>query len=360
MKRKTAVLGSALALSALIASCQTMSGPTSSASAFRIVDGQLLRPEGYRQWVFVGTPLTPNDMNDGKAAFPEFHSVYIDPASYAHYERTGEFRDGTILVKELVSVGSKTAVSGKGYFMGEFLGLEATVKSAEHFPGEPGNWAYFSFSGGDGQLKDVAKAFGTKSCNACHQANADQDFVFTQYYPVLRAARDGATTVSTASMPAGADDEWQPTAPTPAGTVGGVPLDKAELFAFLSGRGYESFPTKETGTHEGRGPHTAVNAPVRVFYNDVLSASLAAGNAEHPVGAASVKEMYGDDGEVAGWAVMVKTGEATDEGRGWFWYEVTSASDATSIAAVGNGVPGCVECHMRRDQDLIRSGFPLQ
>ena len=41
--------------------------------------------------------------------------------------KKGEFRDGTILIKELVSVGSKAAVSGNGYFMGEFIGLEYFV-----------------------------------------------------------------------------------------------------------------------------------------------------------------------------------------------------------------------------------------
>mgnify|MGYP007132382116 CR=1 FL=1 len=41
---------------------------------FSINDGQLDRPANYREWVYVGTPVTPNDMNDGKAAFPEhFH-----------------------------------------------------------------------------------------------------------------------------------------------------------------------------------------------------------------------------------------------------------------------------------------------
>ncbi|SFH57377.1 Cytochrome P460 [Nitrosospira sp. Nsp14] len=57
-------------------------------------------------------------MNNGKASFPEFHSVYIDPESWQHWKKTGKFRDGTILIKEMASVGSKTAVSGKGYFMG--------------------------------------------------------------------------------------------------------------------------------------------------------------------------------------------------------------------------------------------------
>ena len=36
-------------------------------------DGKMKRPTGYRGWVFVGAPLTPNGLNNGKANFPEFH-----------------------------------------------------------------------------------------------------------------------------------------------------------------------------------------------------------------------------------------------------------------------------------------------
>ncbi len=156
-------------------------------------NGDLLKPEGYREWVYIGTPVTPNDMNDGKAPFPEFHNVYIDPVSYKHWKESGKFRDGTIIIKELVSVGSKAATSGNGYFMGEFIGLEATIKSAALFPKEPNNWAYFSFSTKDHSLpvNPTAKPFPTESCAACHQAAAADDMVFTQYYPVLRAAKGG-------------------------------------------------------------------------------------------------------------------------------------------------------------------------
>ena len=70
-------------------------------------DGKLKKPEGYRKWMYVGTPLTPNDLNGGEAGFPEFHAVYMDPESFAHYEKTGEFRDGTVMIKELSSVGAK-------------------------------------------------------------------------------------------------------------------------------------------------------------------------------------------------------------------------------------------------------------
>ncbi|MEO2053099.1 MAG: cytochrome P460 family protein [Allomuricauda sp.] len=158
---------------------------------FKMNNGELERPTGYRSWVYVGTPLTPNDMNNGKAAFPEFHNVYIDPTSYNHYKKTGEWREGTILIKELVSVGTKAAVSGNGYFMGDFIGLEATIKSKKYFPNEPGNWAYFSFTNPEGgDLAHTGKPFGTQMCNACHQASAKDDFVFTQHYPVLRAAKN--------------------------------------------------------------------------------------------------------------------------------------------------------------------------
>lgn len=157
---------------------------------FSIADGNLDRPTGYREWVYVGTPVTPNDLNDGKAAFPEFHNVYIDPDSWDHWKNTGEFRDGTILVKELVGVGAKAAVSGIGYFQGDFVGLEATIKSKKYFADEPGNWGYFSFSTPDHKtLTTSATAFPAASCNACHAASAADDFVFTQYYPVLRAGK---------------------------------------------------------------------------------------------------------------------------------------------------------------------------
>lgn len=78
-------------------------------------NGQLLRPTGYREWIYIGAPLTPNDMNNGKAAFPEFHNVYIDPVSWQHWKQSGEFREGTVIIKELVSVGTKSSSSGKGY-----------------------------------------------------------------------------------------------------------------------------------------------------------------------------------------------------------------------------------------------------
>lgn len=150
-------------------------------------EGKMKRPAfSFRKWVYIGTPLTPHDMNDGKANFPEFHNVYMDPDGFAHFEKTGQYKDGTVIVKELVSVGAKEAASGNGYFMGDFIGLEVSVKDAKRYPHDPGNWGFYSF-GHSYPLKEQSSKNKLDECNSCHERNG-VNFVFSQYYPVLRAA----------------------------------------------------------------------------------------------------------------------------------------------------------------------------
>jgi hypothetical protein len=343
-------------------------------------DRQLIRPEGYREWVYIGTPLTPHDMNNGNAPFPEFHAVYIDRESFAHYEQTGEFRDGTTLVKELIGVGSKQAVSGNGYFMGDFTGLEVTIKSEEHFPDEPGNWAYYSF-GHEYPLAPATRAMETVSCNACHSVAAAEDFVFTQYYPVLPAARPRASQPASAGMTShdGEDCEdcelsqgrWKetmeaaqdPAAEATGGTFGLIPTDKQELFEFLIAGDYKSFPAKESGMHASNGPHSIEGKfgfPVRTYLNATINDSLEAGNTTHPKGSGIVKEMFSKAGELEGFAVSVKTQDDSDGGNGWFWYEVTSVEDPGALVANGNGVPLCFGCHASSRSDFVLTDFPLK
>lgn len=158
--------------------------------------GAVERPENWREWVFVGSPLTPNGLNGGAAPFPEFHNVYVEPSAFEHYERTGEWAEGTQIAKELVLVrqnnnaedGSTAEVSGVGYQQGEFQGLELAVKDSARFKDMGGGWAYFSFGHQPEPYEATAEAFPEEACNACHAASADTDFVFTQFYPVIRAA----------------------------------------------------------------------------------------------------------------------------------------------------------------------------
>jgi hypothetical protein len=153
--------------------------------------GELQLPEGFREWVFIGAPLTPNGLNNGKAGFPEYHHVYVNPDAFAVYQRTGEFPDGTVIAKELVLLqkgefkdGSKTAPSGRGFFAGEFHGMDVMVKDSRRFA-DTNAWGFFNFGHHAPPYVKAAKAAPAESCASCHTANAGKGMVFKTYYPVL-------------------------------------------------------------------------------------------------------------------------------------------------------------------------------
>ena len=153
-------------------------------------DGALLLPKNFHSWVFLGSPLTPNALNGGKANFPEFHNVYIEPGSYAIYKRTGEFPEGTILFKELQLAlpaenpdGSRSEPSGRGYFPGPFNGADVAVKNTKKYAAD-GGWGYYNFNHHEPKAAS-AKLRPREECASCHIAGAKKDDIWTQFYPLL-------------------------------------------------------------------------------------------------------------------------------------------------------------------------------
>lgn len=134
-----------------------------------------------------------------------------------------------------------------------------------------------------------------------------------------------------------------------------VPANSGTLFPYLQARMYDHFAA-ETAVHSSTGPH----GKVRTFINDILDNSLNAGNISHPAGAATVKELYQNDGvTLLGWAVMVKTDDDSAGGLGWYWYEIFSTTDDSNPVADGNGVSLCYGCHSS-GADYFLSPYPLQ
>jgi hypothetical protein len=153
--------------------------------------GDLILPKNWREWVFVGSPLTPNALNGGQANFPEYHNVYIEPGSYAIYKKTGVFPEGTIFFKELQLTtkpdenpdGSRTEPSGRGYFPGDFNGADVTVKDSTRFA-DSGGWGYFNFNHHEPKAP-TAHVKDKSECAFCHIASAKRDEVWTQFYRIL-------------------------------------------------------------------------------------------------------------------------------------------------------------------------------
>ena len=153
-------------------------------------NNQLIRPSGYREWIFVGSSL---GMGYQEATHPatdhpqQFHNVYIQPEAYRAYVASGKFPDKTMLVMEVIASGSNASINKQGKFEDKFIGIETAVKDESKVAEK---WAYYNFITADGKGLSEAKAFGKESCWSCHNQHAEVDNVFVQFYPVLRAARN--------------------------------------------------------------------------------------------------------------------------------------------------------------------------
>ena len=154
--------------------------------------GQLLQPEGFRTWVFLGAPLTPNALNDGAAGFPEYHNVYVEPAAYRYFVETGAWPEGTMMVKELqltvegsYSDGSRNEASGRGYFPSTANGLDVSVKDSSRFSASR-NWGFFNFGHRAPPYASAAGAAPQEACAGCHIASAHDDMVFSDFYQQLK------------------------------------------------------------------------------------------------------------------------------------------------------------------------------
>ena len=139
-------------------------------------DGDLILPKNFHEWVYVGSPLTPNALNNGKAGFPEFHNVYIEPGSYAIYKTTNAFPEQTIFFKELQLLlpaqnpdGSRTEPSGRGYFPGPLNGADVTVKDSKRYA-DTGGWGYYNFNHHEPKAP-TAKVRPMQECAYCHIAS---------------------------------------------------------------------------------------------------------------------------------------------------------------------------------------------
>jgi hypothetical protein len=148
----------------------------------------LLRPEGYREWVFVGSSLglsyAQNPAPTRNESSELYHNVYINPAAYREFSKTGKFPEGTVMILELATAEVKREPGLQGSYEKEFVALEASVKDSKRFEG---GWGYFGFTE-RGKLKEKADPFPQNNCWSCHDQKAATDHVFTQFYPVLRAA----------------------------------------------------------------------------------------------------------------------------------------------------------------------------
>lgn len=145
-------------------------------------DGQLMRPDKYREWVFLSSGL---GMTYGlvetvaNTVSQRFDNVFVTPQAYKAFLQTGTWPDKSMFALEVRYSQSKGSINKGGHYQEDVAAVEFHVKDQKRFPGK---WGFFGF---DDNAK-TAKAFPANSnCQTCHAKSGAVDETFVQFYPTL-------------------------------------------------------------------------------------------------------------------------------------------------------------------------------
>jgi hypothetical protein len=149
--------------------------------AFFLGRDTLARPDGYRDWIVVGSGFAGADHRNASQTGGATRTVYINPSAYRAYANTGEFPEGTLMVWEASAERDRPSRAEKPAPV-----LLVSVKDSTRFAE---GWGFFDFTAANGEVLSKAEAVpDANGCRTCHQRNAATDHVFTQFYPVLQSA----------------------------------------------------------------------------------------------------------------------------------------------------------------------------
>ncbi len=195
--------GMGLVLSASTSSAMepdSSEGVENIARADFIDDATVRLPEDYRDWTAVGLvilpPGAPTILTGELVEENQIFLTYAEPTALAAYRASGEWPDGTQLLKEMTVNDFDTgecntetgycAKSPHGMSISEadFFGIGYMIKDASRFADAPGHWGYFGFGPVDGTpYPETARLRPVAECASCHIANrADSDYVFSDQH----------------------------------------------------------------------------------------------------------------------------------------------------------------------------------
>ena len=187
MRKVLLVCGFALASVCLVFFSRA-AGQTQIAAPQFTAEGKLLRPEGYRKWVYVSSGYGMS-YSQSPSGMQMFTNVFVTPAAYDSFVANGKWPDKTMFVLEVYGSTSRGSINKHGSYQTEFAGLDVEVKDERRFADR---WAYFNF---DGAAKAASADSPSKNdCWKCHEQNAAVEHSFVQFYPeLLKIARAKGT-----------------------------------------------------------------------------------------------------------------------------------------------------------------------
>jgi len=139
---------------------------------------ELVRPESYREWIFLSSRFRVNAKASNDEA-ETFGDVFVSPSAYRQFRATGSWPDKTVLVLEKRLSSSKSSGELVDHYEAGLAGISVEVKDTARFAEK---WAYFSF---DSSAK-TAKANPKAMCWQCHNGGGGVENTYVQFYPTLK------------------------------------------------------------------------------------------------------------------------------------------------------------------------------
>ncbi len=144
-------------------------------------DGMMRMPTQYREWIFLSSGLAMTYGPAGQTnaqGNPRFDNVFVSPAAYKSFLKTGTWPDKTVMVLEVRDSDSHVSINTGGQVQTGLAAIEVHVKDSSRFKG---GWAFFGFG-----KEDTAKLVPTTAnCYSCHEQHGSVDTTFVQFYPTL-------------------------------------------------------------------------------------------------------------------------------------------------------------------------------
>jgi len=140
-------------------------------------DNQLLRPNDYREWIFLSSGLGMS--YSATPGHEMFTNVFVPQWAYQEFLKSGKWPEKTMFVVEDRGSTSKGSINKAGHYQTDSMGIGVEVKDEGHFPDK---WAYFNF---DEDTKS-ASVNPKEGCWSCHEQHAAVEHVFVQFYPTLK------------------------------------------------------------------------------------------------------------------------------------------------------------------------------
>jgi Cytochrome P460 len=187
MRKLLLILGVALA-GVCLAFFVPAPGESQSAVPQFTTDGKLVRPQGYRKWVYVSSGYGMS-YSQNPSGVQMFTNVFVMPTAYDYFEANGKWPDKMMFVLEIYGSTSRGSINKHGSYQTDFAGLDVEVKDEARFADK---WAYFNFS--ETTKAAPASTPSKNDCWKCHEQNAAVEHSFVQFYPeLLKIARAKGT-----------------------------------------------------------------------------------------------------------------------------------------------------------------------